>query len=67
MESTPHNQRETLFPGIGRQAAALGKSRVHLHLVLKGTRKSKTLLQAWKDLMTKEGKPIPAALKKRKA
>lgn len=58
---------ETLFPGIQRHAKSLGCNRTHLHLVLKGDRKSARLLKLYKELLTKEGREIPQSLRKRTA
>lgn len=55
-----HRQRgETLFPGITRHAQTLGTNRTHLHLVLIGERKSRSLIKRYSDLLKKEGRAVP--------
>lgn len=50
---------ETLFPGITRHAQTLGTNRTHLHLVLIGERKSRSLIKRYSDLLKKEGRAVP--------
>jgi hypothetical protein len=65
--STKKKRGETLFPGITRHAQSLDCHRVHLNLVLKGERRSQRLLSAYKSLLKKEGREVPASLKHRTA
>lgn len=50
---------ETRFPGITRHAKTLGTNRTHLHLVLIGERRSRSLIQRYTALLKKEGRPVP--------
>jgi len=61
-ETTSKHRRprgETLFPGITRHAQTLGTNRTHLHLVLIGERKSRSLIQRYSALLKKEGRTVP--------
>lgn len=62
----PHQSRRpgTIFPGITRAALELGVHRGHLHRVLTGERKSKTLLTRWHGWLLRNpqfSKPQPKA------
>lgn len=50
---------ETLFPGITRHAQALNTNRSHLHEVLVGNRRSRSLIQRYVALLKKEGRAVP--------
>lgn len=63
----PQARGDTIFPGITRHAAALGRSRVHLWLVLTGARHSPQLVTEYTRLLSQEGRAVPADLRQRAA
>lgn len=50
----PKGKRKVRFPGICEDAQELGVTRVHLWMVLTGDRKSKRLMQRYRDLKAKQ-------------